>query len=37
MQFKLIQALVNAIITCKYQKDRIKNNQEKVETPFSPL
>ena len=37
MQIQTHQALVHAIITGKYQKDRIKNNQEKVETPFSPL
>ena len=26
---------MHALITCKYKKDRIKNNQEKVETSFS--
>ena len=25
------------IITCKYEKDQIKNSREKVETSFSPL
>ena len=35
--FKLIQALMNVIITCKYEKDPIKNSQEKVETSFFPL
>ena len=25
------------LITCKYQKDRIENNQERVEKLFSPL
>ena len=32
--FKLIQALIDVIITCKYEKDPIKNNREKVATPF---
>ena len=32
--FKLIQALMYVIITCKYEKDPIKNNREKVATLF---
>ena len=32
--FKLIQALMYVIITCKYEKDPIKNNRKKVATPF---
>ena len=32
--FKLIQALMYVIITCKYEKDLIKNNREKAKTPF---
>ena len=32
--FKLIQALMYVIITCNYEKDPIKNNREKVATPF---
>ena len=35
--FKFIQALMYVIITCKYEKDPIKNNREKVETSFFPL
>ena len=35
--FKLIQALMYVIITCKYEKDSIKNNQEKVAKPFFKL
>ena len=35
--FKLIQALMYVIITCKYEKDLIKNNQKKVATPFFKL
>ena len=35
--FKLIQALMYVIITCKYEKDPIKNSREKVETSFFPL
>ena len=34
--FKLIQALMYVIITCKYEKDPIKNNRE-VATPFFKL
>ena len=34
--FKLIQALMYVIITCKYEKDPIKNCREKVETSFFP-
>ena len=36
-KFKLVQALMHVIITCKYEKDRMINSREKVETPFSPL
>ena len=35
--FKLIQALMHVIITCKYEKDPIKNNREKGATPFFKL
>ena len=35
--FELIQALMYVIITCKYEKDPIKNNREKVATPFLKL
>ena len=35
--FKLIQDLMYVIITCKYEKDSIKNSREKVETSFYPL
>ena len=35
--FELIQALMYVIITCKYEKDPIKNSSEKVETSFFPL
>ena len=28
---------MHVIITCKYEKDRIKNSREKVATPFFPL
>ena len=32
----LVQALMYVIIACKYEKDQMKNSQEKVETPFFP-
>ena len=35
--FKLIQALMYVIITCKYEIDQINNSREKVATPFFPL
>ena len=36
-KFKLIQDLMYVNITCKYEKDLIKNSQEKEETSFFPL
>ena len=33
-QFDLVRALMHVIIACKYEKDRMKNSQDKVETPF---
>ena len=35
--FNHIQALKYVIITCKYEKDPIKNNREKGATPFFKL
>ena len=35
--FELIQALIHVLITCKYEKDPIKNSGENVMTLFSPL
>ena len=35
--FKLNQGLMYVIITCKYEMDPIKNNREKVATPFFKL
>ena len=36
-KFEFIQTLMLVLVTWKYQKDPIKNNSEKLETPFSPL
>ena len=36
-KFELIQALMHVLITCKYEKDPIKNSRENVMTSFSPL
>ena len=33
----LVRDFMHVVVTCKYKKDRIKNNRDKVETPFSPL
>ena len=35
--FELVRDFMHGLVTCKYKKDRIKNNREKVETSFSPL
>ena len=37
LNFELIQALMHVLITCKYEKDPIKNRGENVMTKFSPL
>ena len=37
LKFKLVRDYMHVLVTCKYKKDRIKSNREKVETPFSPL
>ena len=36
-KFELIKALMYVIVSCKYEKDPIKNSWEKVATPFFPL
>ena len=36
-KFELVREFMHVLVTCKYKKDRSKNNREKVETPFSPL
>ena len=36
-QFELVWDFIHVLVTCKYKKDRTKNNREKVETSFSPL
>ena len=35
--FKLIQASMHVLITCKYEKDQMKNSGENVIRSFSPL
>ena len=35
-KFELVRDFMHVLVTCKYKKDRIKSNREKVETPFSP-
>ena len=37
MKIKLVQDFMHVLVTCKYKKDRLKNNREKVDTSFSPL
>ena len=38
VQFKLVQALMHVIVTCNYEKERMKNSQEKVgDTVFSVI
>ena len=36
-KFELFPDFMHVLVTCKYKKDPIKNNREKVETSFSPL
>ena len=36
-KFERVPDFMSVLITCKYKKDQIKNNREKVETSFSPL
>ena len=36
-KFELIRDFMYVLVTCKYKKDLIKNNREKVETSFFPL
>ena len=36
-EFELVRDFMHVLVTCKYKKDRIKNNREKVETSFSPI
>ena len=36
-KFEVVRDFMSVLVTCKYKKDRIKNNREKVETSFSPL
>ena len=36
-KFELVRDLMHVLVTCKYKKDWIKNNREKVETSFFPL
>ena len=35
--FELLPALMHVIVTCKYEKDRMKNSREKLATPFFPI
>ena len=33
-KFEFLQALMHVIVTCKYEKEQMKNSQEKVKTQF---
>ena len=35
--FELVRDVMNDLITCKYEKDPIKNEGARVDTTFSPL
>ena len=37
LKFELVWDFMHALVTCKYKRDRIKSNREKVETQFSPV
>ena len=34
-KFELVRTLMHVIVTCKYEKERMKNSREKVDTVFS--
>ena len=34
LKFKLVRDFIHVLVTCKYKKDQIKNNQEKVDIVF---
>ena len=36
-KFELVREFMHVLVSCKYKKDRIKSNREKLETSFSPL
>ena len=36
-KFELVRDFISVCVICKFEKDLIKNNREKVETSFSPL
>ena len=36
-KFELVRDFIHVRVTCKYKKERIKSNREKVETLFSKL
>ena len=35
--FELIQAFMDVLFACKYEKDQMKNSRENLMTSFSPL
>ena len=37
LKFELVRALMHVIVTCKYEKEWMKNSREKVEKPFFPI
>ena len=37
LNLELIQALMHVLITCKYEKDQMKNSRENVMTSFYPI
>ena len=36
-KFELVQALMHVIVTCKYEKERMKNSQKSGDTVFSNI
>ena len=36
-KFELVQEFMHVLVTCKYKKDQIKNNWEKVKISFFPI
>ena len=37
LNFELVRDVMDVLVTCKYEKDLIKNEGPRVDTTFSPL
>ena len=37
LNFELVRDVMDVLVTCKYEEDKIKNEGARVDTTFSPL